>query len=110
LEHEVGGFDELSHDGDDDELGRFASGGELVGEGFQGRVVAPGGDGGEVEQAPWPASAACDEAQALVLAGVRSKGATPSRLAAWPLRMEPSWGMRTTRVAATIGPMPVSVA
>ncbi|WP_414694328.1 hypothetical protein [Phenylobacterium sp.] len=42
LEDEVGGLDKLSQDGDDDDLGGFASGEESLGEGFQSGVATAG--------------------------------------------------------------------
>ena len=69
-EDEVGGLDELSHDGDDCDLGLLALGDEAVGEGSELWIALPGGQSGQVEQAPWSSAAADDEAGALELGGV----------------------------------------
>src|SRR5690606_19196840 len=70
FEDDVGGFDELSHDGDEDEFLWLAVLFEAVGEGLEVGVAAAGGEGGDVEHAPWPAAAAGDAAGAVPGAGV----------------------------------------
>src|SRR5260221_13823503 len=58
LEDDVGGLDELAHDGDDDELGGLAARGEALGEGFQRRIASFGLQAGEIEHASRPGPAA----------------------------------------------------
>ena len=67
-ENEVGGLDELSHDGDDDHLGRLGPALQSLGEGLEPGIVALGAEGGQIEQASGPASSASDEAHAFELA------------------------------------------
>ncbi len=74
MEDEVGGFDELSHDGDDGQLDGLSTGEEGLVEGFEAGVVALGGEAGEVEHPPDAGPAAGDEAQALPLAAVAVEG------------------------------------
>ena len=45
FDDEVCGFDELSHDGDEDFPGLFSGGGEAVGEGSESGVASAGGEG-----------------------------------------------------------------
>src|SRR3989344_1027628 len=73
-EHQVGGFDELSHDGDGDELLGLAGGGEPFGEGLEAGIEALGGDGGEVEHPAWSGPPAGDEALTFPLPGVAIEG------------------------------------
>src|SRR5438105_6561799 len=73
-DEDVGEHDELSGDGNDGELGGFSSGDEATEEGFHIGVKAGGGDGGEIEDAPYVGLAAPDDADALALAGLISDG------------------------------------
>ena len=79
LEDEVCGFDELSHDGDDGDLGRLSIGQEALCEGLQGGIGSFGGEGGQVEQAARAAPAAGDEAGAAMLAAVAVEGGDPDQ-------------------------------
>ncbi len=73
-EDEVGGLDELSHDGHEDELLWLSMFEEALGEDLEGRAASAGCESGEVDQAPWPASAAADEALTFPLTGVAIEG------------------------------------
>src|SRR5215216_3985888 len=73
-DEDVGEHDELSGDGNDGELGGFSGGDEAIEEGFHIGVEAGGGDGGEIEDAPYVGSAAPDDADTLALAGLISDG------------------------------------
>jgi hypothetical protein len=73
-EHEVCGFDELSHDGDDGDLGRFSGVAQALGEGFEARVEALGGDGGQVEHVARASPSAADEGLALPLSRLSIEG------------------------------------
>ncbi len=74
FEDEVGGFDEFAHDGDDDDLGLFAVGGEAFGEGFDVGVATFGGECGQIDQASGSRAAAGDGGLALHLAGLSVVG------------------------------------
>src|SRR5690242_20613362 len=69
-EHCVEHGDHLAHDGDDDDLGLFAGGGETIAEGLEGWVIAAGAEGGHVEDVADRPAASVDAAAAFELAAV----------------------------------------
>jgi hypothetical protein len=73
-EDEIGGLDDLSHDGDDSELWWLAVSLEAVGESFELWIESFGDDRGDVEHASGPGSSACDDALAFVSAGIVVEG------------------------------------
>ena len=69
-QHCVEGGDHLAHDGDDDDLGLLAGGGEAIAEGFEGWVVAAGAERGHVEDIADRPAASVDAAGSFELAAV----------------------------------------
>src|SRR3954471_12943800 len=76
-DHGVEGGDDLSHDGDDGDLRFLSSGCEAVVEGFEGRIVATGSQGGHVEHSPDGCAPAPDGAHPFHLAAVEVIGREP---------------------------------
>src|SRR5262249_13423555 len=73
-EHSVEGCDHFSHDGDDDDLGFFVSGGEAFVEGFEGGTVTACAEGGHVEDVTDRHPTTVDAAVSLELAAVEVIG------------------------------------
>ena len=91
---------------DDDELGGLAAGEQMLGEGLEAWIASLGGQGGEVEHPPGSGAAAGDEAQTLELAGVAVEGGDADERGGLAAAHGAESGMRTTSVAATMGPTP----
>src|SRR5918995_4851612 len=73
-EHGVQRSDHLAHDGDDDDLGLLAGGGESLVEYFEGGVVTAGAEGSHVEDVSDPHASAVDAAVSPQLAAVEIVG------------------------------------
>ena len=76
-DHGVEGGDDLSHYGDDGDLRFLSSGCEAVVEGFEGRIVATGSQGGHVEHSPDGCAPAPDGAHPFHLAALEVIGREP---------------------------------
>src|SRR4051794_28607747 len=73
-QHGVKRGDHLAHDGDKDDLGRLAGGGEAVVECFEGGVVTAGAEGCHVEDVSDRHASAVDAAVSAQLAAVEIVG------------------------------------
>src|SRR5215218_9500081 len=73
-QHGVERGDHLAHDGDKDDLGLLAGGGEAVVECFEGGVVTAGAEGRHVEDVSDRHAAAIDAAMSAELAAVEIVG------------------------------------
>ena len=102
----VGEDDELSHDGDEGDLGLFSCGAELVIDGLEVWIAARGGKGGHVEGAAQLRASAADMAGAGLFAAIAGDGARPAIMAACLSESAPISARPTIRATAVVVPIP----
>ena len=105
-QHGVERGDHLAHDGDKDDLGLFAGGGEALVECSEGGVVTAGAEGCHLGDVSDRHAAAIDAAMSAELATVEIVGRETDESGDRFGSMRPSSGSTAMRVKASTGPTP----